>query len=495
MGNEVTWGETPTIWTPHKYQETSEKFLMERTIGLGKEGGGALLLDPGMGKTAVCLSAIKTLRKLGYIRSALVVAPRRVVQKVWPQEIVRWTNFHGLHMRAVTGNAEDRRRKLSAPADVYVISRDNLDWLARLLRANQHAPPWQIVFFDESTSFKTWKSRRSKAAREVAARTPYRCIMTGTFSTKDLADVFPQIYLLDQGAALGRNVTEFRNRYCYSDGPKNIGKFKVREDMKAAIRIAIEPMCLRLSIQDYLSMPEITYHDLWVDLPPNVESMYRTMEDQLFVALETASRDISNAAALYGCCKQMANGGIYDNGREPWHLHDAKVEAMMEVIDELSGKPALIAYQYEHDIERIQKKIRGIKVIKGGMKEKEFNRVIDQWNDGSLKPRHLAVQPQAMSYGINMQYGEGRDLIWLGLSDSLEIYQQLNARLWRQGVDSRVRIHRVLATGTVDAMNAARIDDRFDVQANLLEALQDYAKRRYETVPLADVPGIAGGRR
>lgn len=454
---------------------------MERTIAMGPKGGGALLLDPGMGKTAVCLDQIRTLRQLGYIRSALVVAPRRVVQKVWPVELKKWTNFHGMTMRSIVGTSEDRRRKLSAPADIYLISRDNLAWLARLLRANKHAPPWQIVYFDESTSYKTWSSSRAKAAREVAGRTPYRVIMTGTPSPKDLADLFPQIYLLDDGVTLGKDVTEFRNRYCSQDGPATFNKHKVRMDMEAAVRAAIEPMCLRLKIDDYLSMPPITYHNVWVDLPPSVEDQYRTMEDLMFLALGEDGRDIGNAAALYGCCKQIANGGIYDNNRVPYHLHDEKVNAMMEVVEELAGKPALIAYQYQHDIERIQKKIKGIKVIRGGMKEKDFSAVIDAWNDGSLKPRHLAVQPQAMSYGINMQHGEGRDVVWLGLSDSLEIYQQLNARLWRQGVNSRVRIHRVLAQGTVDGMNAARIDSRFDVQANLLEALQAYAMSRYET--------------
>lgn len=480
----------PQEWVPKEYQVTSGKFLVDRTVGQGAEGGAALLLDPGMGKTSVCLSFFQYLKMMGHVHKGLVVAPRRVCQKVWPEEVKDWTNFHGLRLSLVSGPEETRRRKLSTPADLYVISRDNIEWLARVLKHNKNAPPWQIVFFDESTSFKTWSSKRSQGAREVAARIPYRVIMTGTPSPKDLADLFPQIFLLDHGKSLGKNVTEFRNRYCLQEGDKKFGIFHVRADMTSAIQNAIAPLCLRLNIQDYLSMPEITYHDVMVDLPPDVRQTYSLMEEMLFVALQDAQRDISNAAALYGACKQIANGGIYDNTRTAHHLHGEKIDAAMEIIEELNGKPAIIAYQFEHDAERLAKRIKGLKVIRGGMKEKDFNRVIDQWNNGSLSPRHLAVQPQAMSYGINMQYGEGRDIIWLGLSDSLEIYQQLNARLWRQGVDSRVRIHRILASDTVDLMNAARIDSRFDVQANLLEALQAYAREKWVGQPQVAAPEL-----
>lgn len=466
-------------WVPKEYQVTAGKFLAANTVGQGAEGGAALLLDPGMGKTSICLSFFNAMKMLGVFHKGLVIAPRRVCQKVWPEEVKDWTDFHGLRLSLVTGTAEARRRKLATPADLYVISRDNLDWLARLVKYNKNELPWQVVFFDESTSFKTWSATRSKAAREISARIPYRIIMTGTPSPKDLGDLFPQIFLLDHGKSLGKNVTEFRNRYCVQVGEKKFGRFDVRADMTSAIRKAIEPLCLRLNIQDYLSMPEITYHDVWVDLPDDVRSLYREMEKMLFVALQESQRDISCAAALYGACKQIANGGIYDNQRAMHHLHGEKIEAAMEIIDELNGKPAIIAYQFEHDAERLAQRIKGLTIIRGGLKDKQFSQIIDKWNNGTLKPQHLAVQPAAMSYGINMQHGEGRDIIWLGLTDSLEIYQQLNARLWRQGVTSQVRIHRVLATDTVDTMNAARIDERFDVQANLLAALQAYAQETW----------------
>jgi len=471
-------GREPKEWVPLEYQDTSLRFLFERTVMQGAEGGAALLLDPGMGKTAISLAFFKFLKMCGYARKALVVAPRRVCSKVWPKELYDWTNFHDLSMSLVRGNESARRRKLAVPADIYVISRDNVSWLSQQLKRNKHEAPWDIVFFDESTSYKTWSSNRSQGARYVAARIPYRVILTGTPAPKDLGDLFPQIFLLDQGASLGKDVTAFRNQYCMGEGEREYGKFIVRSDMEDAIRAKIAPMCLRLNIRDYVSMPEIIYNDVMIDLPREARQMYDLMEEMLFLSLEGAHRDISNAAALYGACKQIANGGIYDNERKMHHLHNEKIDAAEDLIDELSGKPALIAYQFEHDAERIAKRFKHIKIIRGGMKEAEFNRVIDAWNDGTLSPCHLAVQPQAMSYGINMQHGEGRDVVWLGLSDSLETYQQLNARLWRMGVGSTVRIHRILAEDTVDMMNCARIDQRFDVQERLLEALEGYAKEK-----------------
>jgi len=467
-------------WHPHQYQLTAEKFIFQRTIGQGPKGGGALFLDPGLGKTSVCLSAICSMKALGYIRRTLIVAPLRVCQKVWPDEIRGWSNFKHLTYTVVHGSVDKRLKHLSLPMDIHIINREGIDWLADLCERKENLP-WDLVIIDESTSFKTWSSVRSKAMRKIVKRIPYRLILTGTPSPKDLGDLFPQIWMLDEGQSLGENITRFREQYCVTESQQKYTKFHIRKGMDVRIQEAIAPLCLRLDIQDYLSMPEISYHDVMVDLPQKARASYDDMEAQMFIALEASAtiRDISHAGALYNACKQVANGGIYDNDRKPHDIHDEKIKAVRELLEELQGKPALIAYQFEHDAVRLEKEIPGLKVIRGGMKADDFSKIIDGWNNGTLSPCHLAVQPAALSYGINMQYGQGRDIIWLGLPDSLEIYLQLNARLWRQGVTSNVRIHRVLADNTVDLMVRDRLDNKQDVQTSLLESLKQYRIRQY----------------
>lgn len=370
---------------------------------------------------------------------------------------------------------------MTVPTDIHIINRENLDWLATMLKNRNAVAPWQLIIYDESTSFKTWSSSRSKAARFLTRKIPYRLLLTGTPSPKDLGDLFPQIWLLDEGASLGENVTRFRENYCVAEGNMQYTNYKVRKSMEQALQDQIAPMCLRLEIQDYLSMPDITYHDINIELPQKTRDQYDALEANMFLELEKAVsiREISNAGVLYNACKQVANGGLYDNEKKGHHLHDEKIKAVRDLLDELQGKPAIIAYQFEHDADRLRKEIPGITVISGGMKKADFEKAIDQWNSGALNPPYLAVQPYALSYGINMQYGQGRDIIWMGLPDSLEVYLQLNARLWRQGVDSAVRIHRILAEKTVDEMVRDRLDGKQDVQTSFLEALKAYRIQRY----------------
>lgn len=469
----ATSKQVARTWTPHEYQRTAEKFIYQRTIANGPKGGGALFLDPGLGKTSICLNAVSMMKQLGYIRRALIVAPLRVCQRVWPDEIKRWSNFQHLSYAMVHGTQAKRMRALSMPMDLHIINRENIDWLNTLC-SRRDSLPWDLIIIDESTSFKAWSSVRSKAMRKLCCRIPYRLILTGTPSPKDLTDLFPQIWLLDEGESLGKNVTKFRERFCVQDGPQRFMKYEVRKGMQQEIQEAIAHLCLRLDIKDYLSMPELIFNDVLVDLPDDVMTSYLDLEKQMFIALDEvgATRDISHAGALYSACKQVANGGLYDNDHVGHSIHHEKVKAAREIVDELQGKPVIIAYQYEHDVDRLKKEFPGIKVIKGGMKSSDFDAVLDGWNSGSVI--ELAVQAQALSHGANMQYGAGRDIIWLGLPDSLEIYLQLNARLWRQGVDSTVRIHRVLAANTVDLMVRDRTDSKQDVQTSLLQSLKEY---------------------
>lgn len=471
----------PQLWTPHRYQQTALKFLHERTtLSTNKGDGGGLLLDPGMGKTSIVLEYLRQLKWMALSAKTLVVAPLRVCYQVWPYEIKDWINFHDLSYTVVHGDHETKRKRLSIPVNMHIINRDNIQWLAQQVKGKKTLP-WQTVIIDESTSFKNWSAKRSEAMREIAARIPYRVIMTGTPTPKNLIDLFPQIWLLDTGRALGKDITAFRKAVCMQDGERDHNRWLIRPEHHEEIKRRIEPLVLRLDIQDYLSMPSKIEHTVKVELPPNARYQYDMMEREMFALLESGdSKEAINAGAKYNLCRQIANGGVYDDQRRPVDLHDAKTEACLDIIDELQGKPVMIAYQFEHDVHRLKRHLPHMHVIRGGMQEKRVAALIDAWNSDTLDPPILAVQPKALSFGINMQKGSGRDIIWYGATDSLDDYIQLNARIWRQGVTSTVRIHRICAERTVDELVYERTDEKDDMQTDLLTHLRDYAKRTRE---------------
>jgi SNF2 family DNA or RNA helicase len=366
---------------------------------------------------------------------------------------------------------------LATQTNIHIINRDAVGWLEKQLRGRQ-STPWQAIVVDESTSFKNWSASRSKALRKIVDRIPYRTILTGTPAPRNLADLFPQIWLLDQGKALGENITRFREQYCMQLGEKQWNNFAVKDGMHDRIHDAINHLVLRLDAKDHLSIPEVTFHDIAVEMPAAAKMQYDVLEKEMFLALQDGQRGIVNAGAKYSACKQVANGGIYDDQHRVHHLHDAKTEACVDLIGELQGKPLLIAYQFEHDVQRLERSIKGLHVIRGGTKESTIQDIVDRWNNNTLDPPYLAVQPQALSYGVNMQYGDCRDVFWYGPTDNLDIYLQLNARIHRQGVGSCVRIHRAYSVDTIDEVVWSRTDNKEDVQSKLLDVLREYAKQK-----------------
>jgi len=488
------------VWVPHEYQLTAEKFVYGRTIANPDGwGGAALFLDPGLGKTSIMLSVISSLREFGYIRRVLIIAPLRVCHKVWPDEIRKWDNFRHLsHVVACSPSAETRKRRILMPVDIHIINRDAIAWLAQTYVKKDRKLPWDLIVIDESSSFRNWSSNRTKALRKLVKNIRYRVILTGTPAPKNYKDLFPQMFLLDDGKALGTTVEQFADRFCTTKAMPYIvqermksiemqtgnrlvsfASLKVREDRFEAMHQAVAPLCLRLDAKDYLSIPETTYHDVMVDLPPAARAQYDELEKEMFLALERGERDIINAASLYAACKQVANGGIYDNNKVSHDLHNAKTDAVTGLLEELAGKPALISYQYEHDKDRLKKAIHGLHVVKEKTAE-EFGKCVDAWNTDTLDPPYIASHPEPLSYGVNMQYGSCRDIIWYGLTDNLDLYIQLNFRIPRQGMTGTqgVRVHRILASNTVDEVIRDRTDQKFDVQANLLEVLRGYAKQK-----------------
>jgi SNF2 family DNA or RNA helicase len=457
-----------TTFTPSTWQVFGHDWLLDRLFTKTPSAGG-LLFDPGLRKTATTLMVIKTLRALGEIKRVLVVAPMRVAYAEWPGQIVE----HGFPFSCVFigGTARQRLKALHAPADVHTISRDNLAWLAR-----QHFEPFDYIVFDESTSFKNWGAIRTKAARHLAPKARMRTILTGTPSPNHEGDLFAQIYLLDLGEALGKTITFFRQQYMRQVGPTNYNKWEVVDGKQKTISEAIAHLVLRLDAADHLDLPPMLKNVVWVDLPPAIAKAYKQIERELFAALASGETlTASGAGAKYALCRGVANGGAYvgdKHDRKPVHVHDAKIDAVVDLVDELGGKPVLIAYQFNHDLDRLRRKWPKAPVIKGGVKPAESSAIVKAWNAGEL--RVLFGQPQAMSHGLNMQKGPGRDIVWVGASDSLETDDQLNRRIFRSGVTGQVRIHYVLARNTVDAAIWSRLQDKDARQRSLLDSLNAY---------------------
>lgn len=450
---------------PHKYQQFGLNWLIHRTILKG-EAGAALFLDPGLGKTAITLAWIAILVKLGLCKRVLLVAPLRVVYSVWPQETQKWDQFTHLRVQIVHGSPKDRRQALRADADIYAINPEQVPWLVK-----NWDHQCDVLVIDESTKFKSWSAKRTKALKKIVDQFRYRLLLTGTPSPNSLEDLFSQVYMLDLGKALGTAITRYRSRYFFRGGYGGY-KWMPIPGSQERIEKLIEPMCLRLSEKDHLDLPELLINDVMIDLPKDVRSDYKRLERELFVELEsTGTVTATNAGAKYMMCRQLANGGLYADG-QPEHIHTAKVERIEGLVDELAGKPALIAFQFRHDLERLRKVWPQLRSIDGRTSGRDASKLVDQWNAGELPL--LAVQPQSLSHGVNLQSGPGRDLIWLGLTDNLEVYQQLNKRIYRQGVTGQVRVHQVLARGTVDLAIRLRLDSKDASQKALLDALNKY---------------------
>lgn len=454
------------IYSPHEYQRFALQWLIQRTIIEGKSGG-AFFLDPGLGKTSISLAWIKLIKG-----KTLVVAPLRVVYSVWRQEAAKWDQFRDLKFSIVHGTSTQRMAALSEDADIYLINPEGIPWLQNYYLKRDI--PFDNLVVDESSKFKTWGAKRTKALRKLLPQFDKRLALTGTPCPNSLMDLFSQVFIVDQGDTLGTGITKFKNRWFYRGGFGGYKYFPMEGAQKNIERL-IEPCCLTLRAEDHLDLPALVFNDVWVDLPPTIQKRYKQLEREMFLELDQGELTPVNAGSKYVLCKQVCNGGVYDEAREVEHIHKVKTEATLEIMEELQGKPVLIAYQFKHDLDRLEGAIPGLPSINGQTGGEEANNRILRWNRGELQA--LAVQCQALSHGVNMQAGPGRDVIWYGLTDNLEIYLQLNARIYRQGVEGQVRIHRILARNTVDEAIRERIKTKDMGQLALLNALNAYRER------------------
>ena len=446
-------------FVPHNYQQYCiDRIINDKAIGL--------FLDMGLGKTAITLSAIKKL-KYEYWRSAkvLVIAPKKVAESTWSKEAAKWKELCSLRFSFVLGSAEKRLKALNTPADVYMINRENVMWLVDYYR---NAWPFDTVIIDESSSFKNHQAKRFKALKAVRSHIDRIVLLTGTPTSRGLMDLWAQIYLLDCGKRLGRNITAYREAFFVPDkrNRTTIFSYAPKEGAEETIYNAISDICVSMKAEDYLELPELVYNDIPVKLDTAAQKAYDRLERDTLLPVDDTVITAGSAAVLRGKLLQLCNGAVYDEDKNVMQIHDCKIEALLETVEQLNGQHAIICYNFQHDKTRLLEALKAthltVKVYEGKAEE-------DAWNAGDIDL--LLVQPASCGYGLNLQEG-GHHIIWFGLTDSLELYQQTNKRLHRQGQPYPVIVHHLLVQGGTDEDVIKSLGGKADVQDSLLEALK-----------------------
>lgn len=443
---------------PWNYQQYAINHVIDNSAS-------GLFLDMGMGKTVSTLTAIDDLILLGEVNKVLVIAPLRVAEDTWSTEVDKWDHLKHLRISKILGSKKQREEAINTEADIYVTNRENVDWL---VTECFNSWIWDMVVIDELSSFKSSKAKRFRALKKVRPHFKRIVGLTGTPAPNSLIDLWPQIYLLDGGQRLGKTITGYKERY-FKPGRRNgyvVYNWELKEGSEEAIQNKISDICISMSAKDYLDLPERIDNRVEITLPVKVMDTYRQLEKDL--VLEIGEEDITaaNAAVLTNKLLQLANGAIYSEDKEVVRIHDEKLDRLEEIIDIANGKPVLVFYNFKHDYDRISKML-----TKNKIKHQTLNTSDDikMWNNGEIQVALL--HPASAGHGLNLQYG-GNIIVWFGLTWSLELYQQANARLHRQGQKETVIIHHLIAKGTVDedVMNA--LANKEVNQNMLLEAVK-----------------------
>lgn len=452
---------------PHSYQRHCiNKILETKKLGL--------FLDMGLGKTVTTLTAVKELKYNRFqVCKVLVIAPKKVAEGTWTKEAAKWDHTKMLRVSPVLGSQAKRIRALNTPADLYVINRENVCWLVDYYR---NAWPFDMVVIDESSSFKSHSAKRFKALAGISSRISRMVELTGTPSPNGLADLWSQVYLLDGGERLGKRYSQFRERYFQPDKRGADGmvySYEAKPGTEESIQAKISDICISMKAEDYLELPDLTYHEIPVELDKKSWKAYQDLERKMILELPEDDELISvtSAAALSNKLLQLANGAVYDEDRQVHEVHDCKIEAFLELVESLQGKPVLVFYNYQHDRERILKAL-----AKSGLRIRELKTTQDEddWNTGRIDI--LLTHPASSAYGLNLQQG-GNHVIWFGLTWNYELYTQANKRLHRQGQVNKVIIHHLVSTGTRDEDVMAALRRKDDVQNWVMESLKARIRR------------------
>jgi len=452
-------------YNPHEYQTFATNFILEHPVS-------AILLDMGLGKSVITLTAIQSLMRDSFeVHRVLVIAPLRVATQTWPSELEKWEHLHDLTYAVAVGTEAERRYQLRRNVDIHIINRENIKWLIE----DSGLPfNYDMVVIDELSSFKSHQAKRFKALMKVRPTVKRIVGLTGTPSSNGLMDLWAEYKLLDMGERLGRFIGGYRGRFFTPDkrNQQIVFSYKPLPGAEEHIYRLVSDITISMKSTDYLKMPECAINEVPVMLSENETELYRTMKNDLILNMDDGDVDAVNAAALAGKLSQMANGAVYDENGKTVHIHDRKLDALEDLIEAANGKPVLVAYWFKHDLERIEEKLHKLHIP---FSKLDTSASITRWNNGEL-PVAL-VHPASAGHGLNLQSG-GSTLIWFGLTWSLELYQQTNARLWRQGqTASTVVIHHIITTSTIDRdiMAALRRKDR--TQSALIAAVKANLKK------------------
>ena len=437
----------------HHYQTYCIDFIKNKPVS-------AVFLDCGLGKTIISLTAIYDLALDKFeVGRILVVAPLRVTM-VWPSEIKKWEHLKGLSYSVAVGTERERIDALMTRSTMYIINRENVDWLV-----NKSGIPFDfdMVVIDELSSFKSYGAKRFKSLLKVRPSVNRIVGLTGTPSSNGLMDLWAEFRILDLGQRLGRYITHYRNTYFTPDkrNAQVIFSYKPLPGAEDKIYSQISDITISMKSIDYLKMPECIVNEVSVSLNEKEWNIYSKFKDDMVTKLGDEEIDAVNAAVLSGKLLQMANGAVYDSENKTHIIHDKKLDALEDLIEGANGKPVLVAYWFKHDLERIRNRflVRQIKASKD----------IEDWNDGNIPI--AVIHPASAGHGLNLQSG-GSTLIWFGLTWSLELYQQTNARLYRQGQNETVIIHHIITKGTIDEDVMTALTKKEETQASLIDAVK-----------------------
>ena len=441
---------------PHLYQQYAIEYIEEHPTA-------ALFLECGLGKTAITLSALYSLMFDSFeVKRCLIVAPLRVARDTWPAEIEKWDHLKGLTFEVAVGDEKNRiaaiKNAMRNNTRIVIINRENVPWLI----ANT---PWiyDMVVLDELSSFKSSKALRFKALRKIRPRIERIVGLTGTPAPNGYMDLWAQFRILDQGERLGKFITHYREEYFNLDPFKKFADYEIKPDSAKRINDKISDITVSMQAVEHLKMPELLKQQEIITMSESEYGRYQELKRKKVLQLGDEKVTAKNAASLCGKLSQLANGAIYDEDGKILEVHERKLDALEDLIEEANGKPTLVAYWFRHDYERIKKRIPGVREIK-------TSEDIKDWNDKKI--RVGLIHPASAGHGLNLQQG-GSYMIWFGLTWSLELYEQTNARLWRQGQKSQtVVIKHIIAKGTVDEMIYEALINKHVTQSALMNAVR-----------------------
>jgi len=441
-------------YKPYEYQEYATRFIQTHETS-------AIFLDCGMGKSVITLTAIKDLIAKGKARHVLIIAPLRVAQTTWPDEIAKWDHLRGLTYSVAVGSAAQRKAALERRADITIINRENVEWLVA-----KSGQKWcyDTVVLDELSSFKSYQAKRFKYLLKVRPFVSRIVGLTGTPASNGLMDLWAEFRVLDLGERLGRYITRYREAYFKPDkrNAQVVFSYKPLPGAEERIYEKISDITISMKAKDYLHLPELVFNDVFVKLDEKAERAYAEFKADMVVELKGEEIDAVNAAVLSNKLLQMANGAIYAEDGKVIRIHDKKLDALEDMLESANGKPVLVAYWFKHDLQRIKERFPFAREIKTAED-------IRAWNNGEIAMG--LIHPASAGHGLNLQRG-GSTIIWFGLTWSLELYQQLNARLYRQGQKETVIIHHILTEGTMDERVLRAVGEKDKTQSALIDAVK-----------------------